>query len=96
MSFDSFISKVTNARIIFIVLVFASVIPYLNIIGNEFAYDDPYYFVEWEGIRTVDFVSFFAGDQPLNYRHVYRPVRSIIMALVYQIGGTNPTAYNIF
>ena len=79
-----------------LLLIVTAVAPYANSLGNQFAYDDPYYFVHWDGIRQLNIPDFFAGDQPANYHHVYRPIRSVLLALVYQVGHMQPLAYHIF
>ncbi|MFH1551379.1 MAG: tetratricopeptide repeat protein [bacterium] len=85
-----------NKWIIFALIIIVSVIPYFNTLSNEFVYDDVDYFLNWQGIRNIDIVSYFSGDAPMYYEHVYRPVRSIIQSIVYQFSGVNPFGYHLF
>jgi len=82
--------------ILILILVFLSVVPYANSINNEFAYDDVDYFVSWEEVKNVDIALFFQGSQPLNFHHVYRPIRTVLHSILWQFFGSNPTPYHIF
>jgi len=90
-------NKIFNSKWIIIILLCAAVIiPYFNIFNNEFAYDDSEFFLQWEGIKKVDVPASFAGNAPLHQFHVYRPLRSVIMATVYHFSTTNPFGYHLF
>jgi len=85
-----------NKWFILALISVAAIVPYLNIFNNTFAYDDGDYFLRWPGIKSINISSFFSGDAPMYYHHVYRPIRSIIQAIVYQFSSTNPFGYHLF
>jgi len=85
-----------NKWLIIALISVAAVVPYFNIFNNTFAYDDSDYFLGWEGIKSINITSFFSGDAPMYYHHVYRPIRSIIQSIVYQFSSTNPFGYHLF
>ncbi len=85
-----------NRWFIIALISVAAVVPYLNIFNNTFAYDDSDYFLRWEGIKSINISSFFSGDAPMHYHHVYRPIRSIIQSIIYQFSSTNPFGYHLF
>lgn len=94
--FKEYISPaLSNKTIVIVLLIIASVIPYLNTLQNDFAYDDIDYFVSWESIRNVDIGLFFAGDAPVGFYHIYRPLRSIFHSILYQFIGDSPFGYHI-
>lgn len=96
MDQKNFLEYLYNPKVAFVILLLAVVLPYSNIFPNEFVYDDPSYFVTWEGIKNIDLGAYFAGDQPINFYHLYRPMRTIIQAVVYKFTDSNPFGYHIF
>ena len=85
-----------NKWIIIGLIVIVAVLPYLNIFSNQFAYDDKDFFLNWQGIKSIDIGSFFAGDAPMYFHHAYRPIRGVLQSVVYQFSGTNPFGYHVF
>lgn len=85
-----------NKWIIISLIVIAVVLPYFNIFSNQFAYDDKDFFLNWQGIKSVDIDLFFTGDAPMYFHHAYRPIRSVIQSVVYQFSNTNPFGYHVF
>lgn len=94
--FKKILPLLSDKRFIFLALLLAVLIPYSNIYSNDFAYDDPDFFLNWEGIKHVDLVSFFSGSVPLGHHHVYRPIRHSIQSIVYQFTAIDPIGYHIF
>ena len=85
-----------DKRFVFIAIVLAVFLPYSNIFHNEFAYDDSDFFIDWNGIKSVNVGSFFSGALPINHLHAYRPLRSVIQAILYQVTSNQPFGYHIF
>lgn len=83
--------------VIALIIVFAAGLPYSNIFSNQFAYDDTDFFVRWDGVKSLENIpAFFNGNLPVLHQHTYRPVRSIVQAMVYSVSGENPLGYHIF
>ena len=81
----------------FIVLLVVAVLPYSNIFPNTFAFDDFDFFVEWQGVKSINNISsFFAGDLPTYHQHAYRPMRSVMQSVVYALSGGAPFGFHIF
>lgn len=88
--------------LLIILLSIITLITYINILPNNFAWDDPYFFVNWPQIQDSGKISAFfsipdllIGDLPLDHRGVYRPIRSIYYLLSYKIWGQNPLGYHL-
>lgn len=96
MNENKILQYIHNPKIVFVILFFAIFLPYSNIFPNEFVYDDSSYFMAWDGIKNIDIPAYFAGDQPINFPHVYRPIRSIMQGMVYTFTRSDTFGYHIF
>jgi protein O-mannosyl-transferase len=78
------------------ILLFLTVLVYLNIFENEFTWDDKSFIVEWQEIKSFEnFGKFLQGIVPVGHSGVYRPVRTIFYAISYGIWGLNPFGYHL-
>ncbi len=74
-------------------------IVYFPIFQNSFiaSYDDGDFFMQWEEVKSLEYMpSLLSGSLPLKHQHVYRPLRSVTQAVMYQISATRPFAYHLF
>src|SRR3989344_5153008 len=96
MNVRVFVLKHLSA-ITILILCIVAVIPYSNIFGNQFVYDDFDFFVHWDGVKSLEHIpSFFQGNLPTFHQHVYRPLRSLVQAVVYSIAGGEPFGFHVF
>lgn len=99
MKFGSFLK---NRRFHLIIVILVSILTYVNILQNGFAWDDRDFFIDWPQIKNTEGLpaylsipALMAGDLPLNHRGIYRPIRSIYYLASYAIWGENPLGYHI-
>lgn len=91
-----------NKRMHLLILTLLTLITYVNILQNGFAWDDRDFFLEWPQIKSEEGLPAYlsipyllSGDLPLNHRGVYRPLRSIYQLATNSIWGENPLGYHI-
>lgn len=91
-----------NRSVQLITIVLVTLIAYINILQNGFAWDDRDFFLEWPQIKDEEGLPAYlslpyllAGDLPLNHRGIYRPLRSVYYLASYNIWGENPLGYHI-
>lgn len=88
-----------NTKLQILVISILTTLSFLNILGNEFVIDDKGFFLQWELLRDVKNIPLFftkeglllEGNPPLGYR----PVRTVLMSVAYQIFGQNPGGYHL-
>ncbi|MFA5029344.1 MAG: tetratricopeptide repeat protein [Patescibacteria group bacterium] len=84
-----------NKLIVFFAIIVVVLIFYSNIFNNQFAYDDNDFFVNWQTVESLgNAKALVLGDLPLSHQHVYRPLRSLLQAVTYQLFGQNPLGYH--
>ncbi|MBI5613574.1 hypothetical protein HY947_01500 [Candidatus Gottesmanbacteria bacterium] len=89
----SFVQK-PWVQILFIMLV--AVLAYANIFGNGFVIDDQYFIKEWSLTRNWSNAGqMILGANPPSQPGVYRPVRSLLYLLYFQLFGTHPIGYHL-
>lgn len=95
-----FMTDITNQRWKVLALITAAVLlVYYPIFQNNFisSYDDGDFFIQWEEVKSLrNIPSLLTGNLPFKHQHVYRPLRSIMQAILYQISSTHPFAYHLF
>lgn len=75
-----------------LLVVLFSVVPYLNIFGNDFTYDDHVFVEENLAIRSLgDVPSFFSG----TVYGLYRPLRTVLYSLTYAVWADNVFGYHL-
>ena len=78
------------------IIILVTTVAYLNIFGNGFVIDDQYFIKEWELTRSWGSVGqLLAGANPESQPGVYRPIRSLLYLVYYQLWGTNPFFYHL-
>lgn len=78
-----------------VIILCLTVVSYLPILGSGFTIDDHIFIEQWEELRSPDLLEFFKGSVPPGHEGVYRPVRSLLYAVVFSVAGTNPLAYHV-
>lgn len=85
-----------------IIIALITILTYINILQNGFAFDDKDFFLEWPQIKSekglgsyLSMPGLLSGDLPIDHRGVYRPLRSIYYLLSYNIWGENPFGYHL-
>ena len=74
------------------ILIFIS---YFNILQNGFVWDDTDFIINRQATGEINLVQFFRGQLPVGHEGVYRPVRTLIYALVYPLFNLNPFLYHL-
>ncbi len=84
------------------ILILATVISYINILPNGFAWDDRDFFIDWPQIKSepglpayLSVPALLKGDLPLGHLGVYRPLRSMFQVASYALFGEHPLGYHI-
>lgn len=73
----------------------AGILAFSNIFDNEFLIDDKTFISEWEASQKFEIVKLVKGDVPGVHEGVYRPIRSILYSVYYQIWQDNPFGYHL-
>lgn len=72
------------------IILIATVLAYINILGNNFVWDDTGFIKQWELPRQItNLPKFFDGSAPIGFEGVYRPIKIVILSLNLQIFGNN-------
>ncbi|MBD3164937.1 tetratricopeptide repeat protein [Candidatus Woesearchaeota archaeon] len=79
-----------------IVIILAVILSYSNIFSNEFVWDDISFLHEWSDMKNFNLARLVSGSLPRGHEGTYRPVRSIITAVSYQLWKENPGGYHAF
>lgn len=80
-----------------LIVLLMVILAYSNIFSNEFVGDDLEFIVNWPATRSWDnWESLLQGELPARVVGVYRPVRSGLYLIMYQIFGLNSWAYHGF
>ncbi|MFA6214951.1 MAG: tetratricopeptide repeat protein [Patescibacteria group bacterium] len=75
-----------------LIILVSAVLAYSNIFGNDFVWDDPDFYQNWPALYSFDNAGqLLAGETPLQHQGVFRPLRSIIQLVLFQLFGPNST-----
>jgi len=74
-----------------LVIIFATVLAYLNIFNNQLVVDD-HIFV---GKYSPSLTEAFSGVVPATHEGVYRPVRGLFFTVYSRLWGSNPLGYHL-
>ncbi|MBI2595278.1 hypothetical protein HYW46_00910 [Candidatus Daviesbacteria bacterium] len=87
--------KQTKIQVLIIVLL--TLLAYSNIFQNEFAVDDLYLIVKWERIHNLSIIpELFVKDTLETGYTGYRPLRTTIIAILYNIFRENTFGYHLY
>lgn len=80
-----------------IVAMLITSLVYSNIFGNQFVWDDTSFILNWPELKTFHFhlIDFFKGQVASGHEGLYRPIRSVLYGLAYQIWGESPWGYHL-
>ncbi len=81
-----------------ILLLFGIIIVYANIFNAGFVYDDANFIVDNNSVKTwltTKPWDFFLKPEISVWSGIYRPIRTLMFAVDYQIFGLNPAGYHI-
>lgn len=70
---------------------------FANGIRNELVWDDKFFILNWPELKQPlkHIPEFLRGKMPIGQAVVYRPVRTILYALSYQMWGEKPLGYHL-
>jgi len=86
--------RFNKEKIYLILIILITFFAYINILKNDFVWDDEDFIIEWYETRSLGNIPlFFKGTIPPEHGGVYRPIRSIFYALSYKLWKLNPWAY---
>ncbi len=78
------------------IIIVLTLLAYSNIFQNKLLLDDNSFISEWEQIRHFSSLpDLLTGNVPPVHQGVYRPIRSILYLIYYQLFGTNPLGYHL-
>lgn len=80
-----------------LLITLAVLLAYVNILGNQFVWDDFEFVYTWDVTKAPlqHLKPLVMGDLPGDYITNYRPLKNVIYALVYQLGGQAPLTYHL-
>ncbi len=72
------------------------ILVYVNILQNDFAYDDLTFIKNWPEIQNFQNIpELLRGNLPQDQQGVFRPLRSIFYTISYHFFGINPFGYHV-
>lgn len=90
------ISLIKSRRNQFLVVVVITFLIYVNTLQNGFVLDDNDFIAGWQEIRSLQNTSrFFEGVIPSGHEGIYRPLKTLYLALSYKLWGLNPLGYHL-
>ncbi len=96
MNLQNFSIQLKNKYIQIVILIIVTILTYINIFQNGFAYDDEDFIVNWPLIKSAQNIpDLLMGDLPTLHRGVYRPVRSLIYVFSFKLWQLNPFGYHL-
>ena len=78
-----------------LIVMAVAILVYIPILGNGLVIDDNMFLRDWPGVRTIDVAAAFRGDVPEIHRGVYRPLRTLVQQVYWQLWQTNPLGYHV-
>ncbi|MBI4037378.1 tetratricopeptide repeat protein [Candidatus Daviesbacteria bacterium] len=79
-----------------LLIIILTVLPYLNILPNQYAYDDNAFILEWQETKSLENTPLLLqGEVPKGHQGVYRPLRGVFYALSYKLWGADPIGYHV-
>lgn len=91
-----FAKFIKNKSIHLLVITFLTTLAYINIFQNQFVIDDKVFILKWQQIRSfVNIGNLIAGAVPPGHEGVYRPLRSLLYAIYYQLFDANVFFYHL-
>lgn len=87
----------TYGKISFCVILLLVFWVYSPNLQHNFVWDDYDFILNWPTIRqpVENFYTLLHGELPATHEGPYRPVRSLLYGISYQIWGTNPQGYQL-
>lgn len=86
----------TSALIQINLILFVVALVYLPILNHEFVGDDFDFIYNWPALEQGQIGELILGDVPGPHQGTYRPGRSLLYLVVYQIAGTQSSYYHAF
>ncbi len=91
-----FSMKISKVNVQLTIIILLTIFAYSNIFSNGFVIDDKSFIGGWEGTKSLaNIPKFFEGNVPPGHEGVYRPLRSVLYAVYYQVFGTNIFGYHL-
>ncbi len=82
-------------KIQIVIVAIVALVAYLNILPNQFVIDDKMFIHDWAGIRSINLVADLKGEVPDIHKGVYRPVRTLLQQVYYQLFKENPVGWHM-
>ena len=78
------------------IILALTMLAYSNIFTNQFVWDDPDFYKNWALLYRFDSIgTLLQGTLPVQHAGVYRPLRSAVQLVLFQLfGGTNLIGYH--
>src|SRR3989344_2219683 len=78
------------------IILALTILAYSNIFTNQFVWDDPDFYKNWALLYRFDSIgTLLQGTLPVQHAGVYRPLRSAVQLVLFQLfGGTNLIGYH--
>ncbi|MFH1053459.1 MAG: tetratricopeptide repeat protein [Candidatus Woesearchaeota archaeon] len=85
--------KLTKNLVFIIILILLNTLIYANTFRNDFVFDDPGFIVNNYDIRDLKNIPSFFTEPTIG--SLYRPLRTVWYAIIYQISGQNTWGYHL-
>lgn len=86
---------IQNNKLQLLVIFLATFIVFSNIFQNEFLLDDETFIKNWETSQNFEITKLLTGNLPEVHKGVYRPIRSLLYSIYYQIWQDNDFGYHL-
>jgi len=84
-----------NTRFQIVIITILTVVVYLNIFQNNFAWDDKSFILDWPTIQSLSNIpDLLLGEYAPGHGGKYRPIKTIVLAVDYALWGKNPVGYH--
>ncbi len=93
---QEWIKNFTKIKVQLVIIVLITFLAYSNILQNDFLADDRAFILQWDLPRDIRNIPnlFISKTNPPGLPQDYRPVRTTLLVLSYQLWGTNPVGYH--
>ncbi|MBI2595304.1 tetratricopeptide repeat protein [Candidatus Daviesbacteria bacterium] len=89
------LKKLKSQKVQLLIIIILTFLAYSNIFTNHLVIDDQFFIKEWPQMQNFDVGVLLGGSLPAKASGVYRPIRSLLYAFYYQIGGENTFIYHL-
>lgn len=85
-----------NSKLQILLITFLTLLAFSDILQNGFLIDDEMFIKDWSQAHSLsNLPDLLQGNVPDIHKGVYRPIRSVLYAVYWQLWGANPVGYHL-